>query len=405
VEKPAEAPKKEGKKNNVVLIVVIALVAIAAIGAAAFFLLGKSDKPAKETPVVEEVIDQATEEVVIEEVQAEEPVAEPKEKVKPAPEQPKEEPKPEPKPEPKQEVKEQPKQEAKAKEEKKAEQKKAPAAPTVSGLRINGDLYPTVSDLNAKGGEFTAKVTLENGTASDCKVNAAGNWFTATLSPEGNLVITYMKNPTERTRSGEVEVLAGQEAVKIVFTQPALPNSVESDVWTSRIKTLLSSKSESYDNGDKYRGDLVEDVTRTGTGIYVWGDGTLYFGGWDTDLQDGKGVYSMPKGYTFASFKKCRIIVGDFDDNAPSGRIACYDAKGRLIYDGAVQGWTAAGTYPSPNPSSEKKFEYIEYSASEYYIGETLNGVRHGYGLYKTSDGTCWIGTFNNGQKVQGKAI
>ena len=388
-----------------VLIVVIIVLVLAAAGAAAFFLLNKSDKPAKETPVVEEVMDQAADEATVDEVQAEEPEAEQKA-------EPKQETEPEQKPEPKQEAKpEQPKQEVKqepkkeAKEEKKAEQKKVPAAPTVSGLRINGDLYPTVSDLNAKGGEFTAKVTLENGTASDCKVNAAGNWFTATLSPEGNLVITYMKNATERTRSGEVEVLAGQEAVKIVFTQLALPNSVESDVWTSRIKTLLSSKSESYDNGDKYRGDLVEDVTRTGTGIYVWGDGTLYFGGWDTDLQDGKGVYSMPKGYTFASFKKCRIIVGDFDDNAPSGRIACYDAKGRLIYDGAVQGWTAAGTYPSPNPSSEKKFEYIEYSASEYYIGETLNGVRHGYGLYKTSDGTCWIGTFNNGQKVQGKAI
>lgn len=388
-----------------ILIVVIIVLVLAAAGAAAFFLLNKSDKPAKETPVVEEVIDQAADEAPVDEVQAEEPEAEQKAEPKQEtePEQ-KTEPKQEAKPEqPKQEVKQEPKKEAK--EEKKAEQKKVPAAPTVSGLRINGDLYPTVSDLNAKGGEFTAKVTLENGTASDCKVNAAGNWFTATLSPEGNLVITYMKNATERTRSGEVEVLAGQEAVKIVFTQPALPNSVESDVWTSRIKTLLSSKSESYDNGDKYRGDLVEDVTRTGTGIYVWGDGTLYFGGWDTDLQDGKGVYSMPKGYTFASFKKCRIIVGDFDDNAPSGRIACYDAKGRLIYDGAVQGWTAAGTYPSPNPSSEKKFEYIEYSASEYYIGETLNGVRHGYGLYKTSDGTCWIGTFNNGQKVQGKAI
>lgn len=376
-----------------ILIVVIIVLVLAAAGAAAFFLLNKSDKPAKETPVVEEVIGQAADEAPVDEVQAEEPEAEQKA-------EPKQEAKPE---QPKQEVKQEPKKEAK--EEKKAEQKKVPAALTVSGLRINGDLYPTVSDLNAKGGEFTAKVTLENGTASDCKVNAAGNWFTATLSPEGNLVITYMKNATERTRSGEVEVLAGQEAVKIVFTQPALPNSVESDVWTSRIKTLLSSKSESYDNGDKYRGDLVEDVTRTGTGIYVWGDGTLYFGGWDTDLQDGKGVYSMPKGYTFASFKKCRIIVGDFDDNAPSGRIACYDAKGRLIYDGAVQGWTAAGTYPSPNPSSEKKFEYIEYSASEYYVGETLNGVRHGYGLYKTSDGTCWIGTFNNGQKVQGKAI
>jgi len=385
--------------------VVIIVLVLAAAGAAAFFLLNKSDKPAKETPVVEEVIDQAADEAPVDEVQAEEPEAEqkaePKQETEPEQNtEPKQEAKPE---QPKQEVKQEPKKEAK--EEKKAEQKKVPAAPTVSGLRINGDLYPTVSDLNAKGGEFTAKVTLENGTASDCKVNAAGNWFTATLSPEGNLVITYMKNATERTRSGEVEVLAGQEAVKIVFTQPALPNSVESDVWTSRIKTLLSSKSESYDNGDKYRGDLVEDVTRTGTGIYVWGDGTLYFGGWDTDLQDGKGVYSMPKGYTFASFKKCRIIVGDFDDNAPSGRIACYDAKGRLIYDGAVQGWTAAGTYPSPNPSSEKKFEYIEYSASEYYIGETHNGVRHGYGLYKTSDGTCWIGTFNNGQKVQGKAI
>mgnify|MGYP003292488983 CR=1 FL=1 len=198
---------------------------------------------------------------------------------------------------------------------------------------------------------------------------------------------------------------SGNETMKPTVSQQTTPNRIEEDEWTSRIAVILAEWSEAYDNGDKYRGDIVDGATRTGYGVYMWADSTLYFGGWRSDMQEGMGVYSMPKGYTFASFKKCRIIVGNFAYNAPDGRIACYDAKGRLIYEGEVQGWNAVGTYPSPNPSSDKKFEYIEYSASEYYIGETLNGTRHGYGLYKTSDGTCWIGTFNNGQKDQGKAI
>ena len=200
-------------------------------------------------------------------------------------------------------------------------------------------------------------------------------------------------------------VASEKESAEMAEVSQTVPNAIEADLWTSKIVSMLLEGSEIYDNNDSYRGDLVDEVTRTGLGIYMWADRTLYFGGWDSDMQSGQGVYSMPKGYTFASFKKCRIIVGNFAYNAPDGTISCYDAKGRQIYEGNAQGWTPSDTYPSPNPSSEKKFEYIEYSASEYYIGETLNGVRHGYGLYKTSDGTCWIGTFNNGQKVQGKAI
>ena len=180
---------------------------------------------------------------------------------------------------------------------------------------------------------------------------------------------------------------------------------ISSDVWTTRISELITSEYESYENGDKYRGELVDEVTRTGTGVYMWGDGTIYFGGWSSDMHEGKGIYSMPKGYTFASFKKCRIIVGDFSYNSPSGMIACYDANGKLIYDGKAEGWQAMDAYPTPEPSTEKCFKYIEYSETEYYIGETLNGQMHGFGLYKSADGTCWVGTFDNGQKVQGTEI
>jgi len=406
------APKKEEEKSNKskqLLIVLIAVVVILA-GLVLLLLLKKSDKPVEEPVVIEEVIDTEAAEVPVDEVQGTQQKVEPEteagSETAQEPEQ-KPEPKVEKKPEPKVEQKLEPKEEKKTepKSEPKAEQKQVSSASAVGGLKINGELFPSQDDLNPKGGELTARITLESGSSSDCTVKAAGDWYTAVITPSGDLKVTYMKNATDRARSGEVEVLAGKESVKLIFTQQALPNQIESDIWTSRIRSILAAKSEPYDNGDKYRGDLVEDVTRTGLGIYMWSDGTLYYGGWDTDMQDGKGVYSMPSGYTFAKFKKCRIIVGDFDDNAPSGRIACYDAKGRLIYDGAVQGWSAVGTYPSPNPSADRKFEYIEYSPSEYYIGETLNGKRHGYGLYKSSDGTCWIGTFSNGQKSQGKAI
>lgn len=381
----AKVPEDKSKKPNVLLIVLIVLVAVLAV-LAALLLLKKSDKPVEESVVVEEVIDSTAVEAPVEDVQKAQPKVEPKQETAP-------------------EIKAEPKEEKKAEPKPMAEQKAAPAAVVASGLKLNGELFPSVDDLNPKGGDLVVKVTLESGSASDCTVKAAGDWYTAALTPDGNVKVTYMKNTADRTRSGEIEVVAGKESVKLIFTQPALPNPIESDAWMSRIRSILASKFEPYDNGDKYRGDLVEDVTRTGTGIYLWNDGTVYFGGWDTDMQDGKGIYSMPKGYTFASFKKCRIIVGDFDDNAPSGRIACYDAKGRLIYDGAVQGWSASGTYPSANPFEARRFEYIEYSSAEYYIGETLNGERHGYGLYGSSDGSCWIGTFSNGQKVQGKTI
>ena len=276
--------------------------------------------------------------------------------------------------------------------------------PRATDLYIDGLKCSSKWSLDAKAGEFVATVTGK-GDLKSCPIVCDAQWYTATLDNSGRLIVKYESNPTDNMRTAKITVGTGSEVATLLFQQKASPARVPVAIGYTKIAGLLKTPSLKYDEGDKYRGDLVGGAERTGIGIYMWRDGQFYFGGWDTNMKDGKGVYSMPEGYTFAAFKKCRIIVGSFADNAPSGRIACYDEKGRLIYDGAAQGWSATGTYPSPNPSSEKKFECIEYSASEYYIGETLNGTRHGYGLYKTSDGTCWIGTFNNGQKGQGKAI
>ena len=90
-------------------------------------------------------------------------------------------------------------------------------------------------------------------------------------------------------------VASEKESAEMAEVSQTVPNAIEADLWTSKIVSMLLEGSEIYDNNDSYRGDLVDEVTRTGLGIYMWADRTLYFGGWDSDMQSGQGVYSMPK--------------------------------------------------------------------------------------------------------------
>ena len=45
------------------------------------------------------------------------------------------------------------------------------------------------------------------------------------------------------------------------------------------------------------------------------------------------------------------------------------------------------------------KFECIEYTNGNYYIGETKDGKRHGRGVYLWKEGGAWYGYWQEGSR------
>ena len=86
----------------------------------------------------------------------------------------------------------------------------------------------------------------------------------------------------------------------------------------------------------------------------------------------------------------------------PSFEGRCYSSNGQLLYEGKFNdGGTDFGkplsTYPTPS-SSNKRFQAI-WDGSNMYLGETVNGVKHGWGLYIWPNGDCLFGEWKNGKK------
>ena len=86
----------------------------------------------------------------------------------------------------------------------------------------------------------------------------------------------------------------------------------------------------------------------------------------------------------------------------PSFEGRCYSASGKLLYEGKFGDNSATlgkplGTYPTPY-TSNKRFEAI-WDGPNMYLGETINGVKHGWGLYIWANGDCLFGEWKNGRK------
>lgn len=84
-------------------------------------------------------------------------------------------------------------------------------------------------------------------------------------------------------------------------------------------------------------------------------------------------------------------------DDGNGGR--CYSANGKLLYKGKfnTDSQKPLGTYPTPYPSN-KRFEAI-LDGPNMYLGETVNGTKHGWGLYIWPNSDCLFGEWKNGRK------
>lgn len=274
---------------------------------------------------------------------------------------------------------------------------------TVTGIRINGQDFYT-GQCGVAAGEFACMVTCV-GSVKDCKIECTGDWFSVNVDESGKMLVKYQENRVDKSRRGEVIISSGDVSAVLRLEQAGAVNRIDADQWFPRLKRLLNAPTTTFPGGGKYLGDLVDEACN-GLGMYLWTTtpNMIYIGGWENHKKNGKGIYLMQKGYEFDGLKGCRIIVSNYLEDQADGYMSCYNRRGVLIYEGRVSAGKPSSAYPSSKTNSAKRFDYIDYGSS-YYLGETLNGVRHGYGLYVDASGNPWIGNWANDSKLDGSSF
>ena len=151
---------------------------------------------------------------------------------------------------------------------------------------------------------------------------------------------------------------------------------------------------------DIYKGQITNSIIRNGLGIYAWtNDDIYYIGDWQSDNMNGKGIYIVKE--QIPNCKKGKFYVGEISWGKKSGYGKCYDRYGNMLYNGRFINDKPTDTYPIPNKNkyANYKFECIEYSNGDCYIGETSYGQRSGLGFYIWNNGDLWFGSWSNNNR------
>ena len=136
-------------------------------------------------------------------------------------------------------------------------------------------------------------------------------------------------------------------------------STIKRDIIGIEKKGKNGKMSITYDNGDKYEGDFVDNV-KEGKGVYYYINGDKYEGEFFEDEKDGYGVYYYKNGEKYE---------GEFKDNKKNGHGIYYYLEGDR-YEGEFKDGFAdgRGTY--------------YYNDGEKYVGDYKEDKRNDHGIY-----------------------
>ena len=152
--------------------------------------------------------------------------------------------------------------------------------------------------------------------------------------------------------------------------------TIKKEIIGFEIKGKNGKMVVTYDNGDKYEGDFVDNV-KEGKGIYIYSNGDKYEGEFFGDEKDGYGIYYYKNGERYE---------GEFKEDKKHGHGIYYYLDGDR-YEGEFK-----------NGYAEGRGAYY-FSDGEKYIGDYKKDQRDGHGIYIYSNGDKYIGEFKEGKK------
>jgi hypothetical protein len=167
----------------------------------------------------------------------------------------------------------------------------------------------------------------------------------------------------------------------VTFSDKASPYSL----FTGYLNYLTPSGGVlEYVNGDRYTGELGENMERKGKGEMIYADGgngmyTSYSGEWADNTFNGQGILQY--------LKENSIYDGQFVNGKRHG-------KGVLTIHSKFTLTKFFGTFHEDRPIRGK---YVYHDGS-FYIGDLKEGKRHGQGSYQFVNGDQYSGQFEEGE-------
>ncbi|XP_035138678.1 radial spoke head 10 homolog B isoform X5 [Callithrix jacchus] len=173
-----------------------------------------------------------------------------------------------------------------------------------------------------------------------------------------------------------------------------------------------------FQGGCTYRGMFSEGLMH-GQGTYIWADGlkyegTIYYNQEGTCWYEGDWVQNVKKGWGIRCYKSGNIYEGQWEDNVRHG-------EGRMRWLTANQEYTGQWERGIQNGFGThtwflKRIPNSQYPLRNEYIGEFVNGYRHGHGKFYYASGAMYDGewvfnkkhgmgqlTFKNGRVFKGE--
>lgn len=151
------------------------------------------------------------------------------------------------------------------------------------------------------------------------------------------------------------------------------------------------------DKNLNYMGQLdLRQKEKNGIGIYKDGK-NIYFGDFSHNKKSGYGMIIAGQKGKIKNLKDCMVYIGSWLDGKKEGKGTCYDFNGNIIYQGRFENDKPTGIYPSTN-SSSSYFSLLGLDGGAY-LGELIDGVPNGYGLFIANDGELSFGKVKDGQR------
>lgn len=127
---------------------------------------------------------------------------------------------------------------------------------------------------------------------------------------------------------------------------------------------------------------------KNGFGIQRFGNGDVYIGDFSEGKISGRGMYiANEEGIEHVA--QAKIYVGKWYNGKKEGNGVCYDAQGKVVFNGRF-----AKDKPTTNLKAEDGRLFVtEEADSTIYIGEMLNGQKHGLGLTLDETGKIIFGS------------
>ena len=276
-------------------------------------------------------------------------------------------------------------------------------------LKVNGNKTEFYENIYPEGGVYLYSISTDAPKIEVIKPTTNIEERCSFQIQDNTIQVKFRPNYTLRPIEAQLGFSAGGRSVIMNINQEK-DNNVASGKWIAQLEKVLS-KGKQNAKTFSFKGESVK-LKEHWDVIFLEHLNMWFIGKLDRKNEFLYGMYltSDPDRQAIQGFTS--YFIGTFEHNLISEGNH-FDRFGNLIYTGScIMGQPLPDSgYPERSlfyPSDLDMTHRLDYDVEDdgsAYLGETLNGKRHGFGIYLWVNGDCWFGNWENGKSIEGLFI